>query len=424
MAQEQDTKVAVDAASASAVRVSPEDEQNKGVRRSRMLLIVILIVLIILLLLACGTLYSLLRPGAGASAKGNANGVEWIRSVYGFGVNPNQLMHPTSVAVSPDGQSFWVTDGANFRLIEYGMNGSFKRLVTQTSAGQKFQYPNRMAIAPNGWFYVSQQTYDTVLVFDPDFNLKQTLQVQTPLSVAVNNDMFVVGSQGGFAAFKRDGSLIGQVGTQGSGKDSFDTVSGLALDAQDNLYVVDTYNCRLSKYDAKGNRIWIVNMGFPGNKGIQGGANVSQKELESKYPANLQVPMGVTLDANNRVIVIDMFDYSVSAFSVTNGKFLGKWGEFGVEDGFFSNPSSLVYNRQQDVFLEGEAALGRVQIFHLANSSSMGGLRGLISRYADIINACLIPLLVLLALIVIYVITRILLRRRRNADKNVVELES
>jgi len=235
--------------------------------------------------------------------------------------------------------------------------------------------------------------------------------------------MLVVGSKGGFAAFKLDGSLIGQVGQAGHGKNDFDVVGGLALDNQDNVYVTDTYNNRLSKYDHSGNLAWIKETGFPGNQGISGGANLTQKELEKKYPANMQVPMGVTLDANNRVIVIDMFDYSVSAFSTKNGNFLGKWGEYGTNDGFFSNPSGIAYNRQQDVFLENEAALGRVQIFRMSGSSAFG-LSGLLGRFIDFLNACWIPLLIILLLIALYVISRILLRRRRNAGKDVVELES
>jgi len=412
------------AGATSAVQVLPDDVDAKGARRTRLMLTIILIVLILLLLLACGTLYSLLRPGAGNKASKSSTGIEWIRSVYGFGIAPDQLMYPTSVAVAPNGQSFWVSDASNFRLIEYNMNGSFKRLVTKSADGKAFSYPSRIAIAPNGWVYVAQQTYNNVLVFDPNFNLKQTLGVETPMTINVNASMLVVGSRGGFAAFKRDGTVIGQVGTWGHGKDQFDNVGGLVLDQNSNVYVVDTYNNRLSKFNAKGDRIWSVYTGYPGNQGIEGGAKMKTDQLKKKYPANMQVPMGVTLDANNRIIIIDMFDYSVSAFSTSKGEFLGKWGEYGTEDGFFSNPSDITYNRRQDVFLTCEPALGRVQIFRLAGSSTSGGLRSLASRYSDIINACWIPLLIILALIAIYVITRVLARRRRNAGKDVVELES
>ena len=424
MAQEQDINRAATASAASAVQVLPDDEGTKGARRTRLMLVIILVILVLLLMLACGVLYALLRPGAGSGSQKSATGIEWIRSVYGFGVQPDQLMHPTSVSVAPDGQSFWVSDAANFRLIEYNMNGSFKQLVTKMANGKNFQYPSRVAIAPNGWIYVAQQTYNNVLVLDPTFHLKQTIGIETPQCLSVNATMLVVGSRGGFAAFRRDGSLIGQVGKWGNGSgDEFDMVSGVALDSSNNVYVVDTYNNRLNKYDAKGDLVWRVNTGYPGNGGIQGGANVNAKELEKKYPANLQIPMGVTLDGNNRIIVIDMFDFSVSAFSTQNGKFLGKWGEYGTDDGFFSNPSDIAYNRRQDVFLETEAALGRVQIFRMQGSSSSGNVRGMLSRYSDIVNALWIPLLIIIALIVLYVVARILARRRRNAGKDVVELK-
>ncbi len=410
-------------AAAEAVQVQPEGGDAKGARRMRTILTIILIVLIILLLLACAALYALLGPKNGGVNADQTNGIEWIRSVYGYGTNPDQLMHPTSVSVAPGGQSFWVSDASEFRLIQYNMNGTFRRLVTKDADGTAFQYPSRVAVAPNGWFYVAQQSYNNVLVFDKNFKLQNKIEIEMPLSLAVNNDMLAVGSQGGFAAFKPDGSFIGKVGEKGAKEGQFDTVSSLALDNKDNLYVLDTYNNRLSKYDAAGDQVWIKGLGQAGNSGIQTSANMSKEELEKKYPSNLQVPMGITLDANNRVIVIDLFDYSVSAFMTKDGSFISKWGEYGTGDGFFSNPSEIAYNKQQDVFLSAEPALGRVQIFRLEGSSSGNALTRLLQRYSDILRACWIPLLIIIVIIVIYIIARIIARRRRNSGKDVVELE-
>ncbi len=338
--------------SGQVLQVVMDDSSERRARRLRRTLIGVFVGLMILLLIACAVLYALLRPDGLKFGRSNNTSIGWIRSVYGFGTEASQLMHPSSVAVAPDGRTFWVSDSAKFRLIEYNFNGTFKRLVTHYNGGKtRWQYPSAVAVAPNGTLVVAQQTYNNVLILDSSFTLIKKVAVQGPLSVAASSSMLVVGSRGGFAALKLDGSFIGQVGRFGRGKDAFDMVDGLALDNEDNLYVVDTQNNRVSKYDAAGDRIWMVKTGYPGNGGTKGGAGASKEQLEKKYPANLQIPQGVCLDANNRLIVVDMFDFSVAAFRTSDGTFIRKWGTYGRDDGSFSYPSAIAYNRQQDAFL-------------------------------------------------------------------------
>ena len=47
----------------------------------------------------------------------------------------------------------------------------------------------------------------------------------------------------------KDGTWLKAVGTYGSGPDQFNTVHGIATDAQDNVYVADRGNRRIQVYD-------------------------------------------------------------------------------------------------------------------------------------------------------------------------------
>jgi DNA-binding beta-propeller fold protein YncE len=391
-----------------------QDWQLQTQKRRRRLLSVLLILLIIILLLVCGLLYYLFKPGVNLSPA-DTNGISWIHSIYGFGSEPDQLHHPSDVAVAPGGDSFWVADVSNFRLIEYYMNGTLKRVVTHDSKGQSFNYPNRIAVAPNGWIYVAEQTYNHVLVYDPDFNLQQTLLVEMPISLAVNNEVLVVGSRGGFGAYQRDGYCIGSVGSWGNGPDQFDVIGALALDSENNVYVLDTYNDRLSKYDGAGDKVWMVNLGQPGNTGVTGGRSEDQAELVKKYPGNLQMPMGLTLDGAGRCVVVDLFDFSAAAFDSKDGAFIKKWGEYGRQDGFLNYPSALVYNRHQDSFIVAESSLGRVQIISLEGSSE-SPLPAVIRNFGDLLKACCLPVLIILVVVALYGAIRRLVRRKNERN--------
>ncbi len=194
------------------IRVEPNQRVvSKNMRR---VLTVLIIILILLMLVACALLYALSRPKKNASV--NTGGITWIRSIYAYGADSSQAISPASCAIGARGDSFWVADQGNFRLVEFHWNGTFKRLVTKDSEGRNFNFPSDIAVAKNGWMYVVESTYNHVLVFDNHMNRVKLLEVPNPMSVAVNKDMFVVGARSGFVAFTPEGNLIGYVGQRGS----------------------------------------------------------------------------------------------------------------------------------------------------------------------------------------------------------------
>ncbi|MDR1775162.1 MAG: NHL repeat-containing protein [Actinomycetes bacterium] len=410
-------------------------QQQNAQRRRRRLLAVLLVLLIVLLLAACGLIYYLMTPHTPTPA--NTAGINWQRSVYGYGDSASQLHNPNDVSVAPGGGSFWVADGSHFRVIEYNINGTFKRVVTHftlatstvpTALAQadtkpadgryEFNYPSRILQASDGTIYVAEQTYNQVLVFDRDFRLQQVLKVTNPQSLAVNDELLAIGGRGGFGVFSRtDYTLVGKIGQVGSGDDQFDLVAGLVLDADNNVFVLDTYNNRVSKYDSVGDKVWVVQLGVAGNGGITGGRDADTAELLEKYPGNLQMPMGLCMDGAGRLVIIDMFDFSVNAYSATDGSFINKWGSYGRDDGFFEYPSALAYDLQQDVFLEAEPALGRVQLFRVDGSAS-SALPGLRNTLNPLLTACCIPLLLILLILAAYLLWRRYRRRSEDAQRN------
>ncbi|MDR1413188.1 MAG: NHL repeat-containing protein [Actinomycetes bacterium] len=394
--------------SASEPAHNIEGEQlPRGVnKRGRVLAISAIVVLIILLLLVCAWLLKFFEGDKVGDY--DTRGITWINSVYAFGPNPDQVINPASCAIADNGSSFWVTDQSRRRIVEFNWNGSFKALFDRDTSGTALSFPSDITVAPDGWMYVCEQTYHHVLVFDPDRELRQTLQIPNPMSVAANDEMVVVGARSGFVAWDRQGKLIGYVGQRGNSDDSFDTINGIAIDRDSNVYVVDTYNNRLSKYNRDGDRVWMVRTGNPANQG----ADVRNQSLETTS-AGMQQPMGCTIDAAGRIVIIDGLDFSVNVFSSDDGKFLAKYGVYGNEEGQFAYSSDIAYDSAHDYFVVADAGNERAQIIKIPGSGG-GLLAALRANLAGPLGICCIPLLIILLLLGGYGLWRYLQRRRQK----------
>ena len=360
---------------------------------------VLLIVLIILLLLLCGMgllLMKMFMP-KGANQK-NDDGITWIRSIYGFGTSDVQLTNPAANALDPADGSFWMCDPNLRRLVNYRMDGTMKKIIgkTQFTQTSPIRHPADIAIDNDGLIYVLESTYDDVLVFDKTGKQKGKFEVPKPTAIAVNDKYIVVGAKAGFVIMDKNAKILKIVGEFGHKEGQFDTINGVALDANNNIYIVDTYNNRISKYDIEGKRLWITQTGYPGNKHNTPG----KKEYTSKDAAKLQVPMGCTLDNNNHLVVIDMFDFTIAQFDAKTGKFIDKFGDYGSEDGKFLYSADIDYDANTDTFVVADTGNKRAQIIRIPNS---GG--GLISKLRSLLNGplalCCIPILIILICIII-----------------------
>jgi sugar lactone lactonase YvrE/preprotein translocase subunit YajC len=404
------------AGDAATLRVTAANTDDKAIKRTRTVATAILIILILIILAACLMMFALLRPqGLDIGGRQHA-GITWIRSIYGHGATLDDLMNPNSVSFSADGESFWITDTARHRLVQYDVNGRLIRIINADWRENEMIAPTRVAVSPKGWHYVAEQTYNRVHIFDEDWNHQETIAIEAPNSVTANDDRLLIGGRGGFAVFTYDGQPIGMhAGDSEDEVNHFDSVAAAALDEDNNAFVLDAFNNRFVKYDAEGVPLFEVNLGHPGNAGILGGRDLDAADAEENFPANMQVPQGMALDGNGRLYIIDMLDFSVAVFYADTGEFIKKVGIHGHQDGRFLNPNCLDYNPSLDMFASAEASLGRVQLFAIEGSGG-GPLQEIRRNLGDFIDACLIPLIIILIIIAAYIISRILAKKRREKE--------
>jgi len=391
---------------AAELNAKPRPVKSK---RGRRIFAFILIVLVLLLIGASFFLVKLALPQGKIAAQKDTNGLEWVRSIYGWGRAKNQQMiAPVSTAIAPDG-TIWVVNPGNRQVVGFTPSGDLKRLIAGSNK-TKFISPTDVAVDPQGNLYVGENTVDRVIVMTPGGQELRIIKVQTPTAVAASTDRIVVGSVGGFAIFDKEGNALKVIGQKGKADGQFDGVNGIVIGKDGHIYVTDSYNNRISAYDGVGKRLWIVKTGNPANQTDVQKSSMSPKK--SGAEANLQLPLQATMDANGRLIVIDGFDMTLSVFNTANGKVLAKYGAFGSEDGKMLYPSGVSYDSTRDWFAVADNGNDRVQIVRLPGTSSAKAV-GTVSRaLSGPIRACLVPLLLLILAVIFFVVSR---RRKRRA---------
>ena len=183
-----------------------------------------------------------------------------------------------------------------------------------------------------------------------------------------------------------------------------------------NVYVVDSFNNRLSAYDPEGERLWIVQTGLPTNQAdiVDDRLAIDTDVVPDLLGTDaLQLPMGLAIDGAGRLVVIDMFECAIAVFDAEDGSFIGKYGDFGNDDGKFLYPTAIAYDAERDWFTVADNMNNRAQIIRIAGSSGGSDATAAVRRaLAGPLRACLFPLLLLVIVIVGWLVVRANSKRR------------
>lgn len=384
--------------------------------RGRRVMIVVLVFLFLLLCSASYLLFKLVTPSGDIATREEAQGITWVRSIYGWGPGADQqLTRPASVAIAGDGSILVPLVTGNAQIYRFGPDGIFQRSFAGSEGEGRVLYPTGVSVGPDGSIYVVQTTQENLIKLTPDgAETVFKINVVKPSAVAVDEDMIVVGAKEGFAILDTEGTPIQVIGTGGFGDDQFDTVSGVAIDDKGDIYIVDTYNNRISKYTPQGERLWMVTTGNPGNRSANEGAMSLVTETDA--PAAMQTPGAAVIDGSGRLVVLDMLDFSLAVFDPQTGDFLAKYGTFGTEEGTFVYPSGLAYDAERDWFAVADLGNDRVQIVRLPGSASSTLLPTARRALSGSLRALFLPLILLVMALIYWVYRKAKERRDARAS--------
>ncbi len=146
--------------------------------------------------------------------------------------------------------------------------------------------------------------------------------------------------------FNSKGEYLSQFGKEGSGNGEFKAPKGIAIDPSGNIWVVDSGNDRLQKFNSKGE--YVTKFGEKGSG-------------EGQFNS----PAGITFASSTNAYVVDSGNNRVEKFNLgASPKFLTQFGKEGSGDGEFKSPTAVVATASIWVTDTGN---NRVQHFATAN---------------------------------------------------------
>jgi hypothetical protein len=114
-------------------------------------------------------------------------------------------------------------------------------------------------------------------------------------------------------------------------------------------------------------------------------------------------------------VLVDPFGFDIVVLDPEQeGKVVGRYGEFGNEDGFFAYPTGIAYDPARDWFAITDTANDRVQVVRIPGSTSQPIPAAARRFLSGPFGICSIPLILLLIALFLGVLRS---RTRRREDR-------
>ena len=268
-----------------------------------------------------------------------------IAVLGGYGDSENNFIRPSGAAFLPDG-SIFISDSGNRRISLYNQNSepdslsmdgarvtlsqpsyrlnavrriSFENNSVESNFNGEVMEPGRMAIGPDCTLYVLLPKDKKIAVMSMDLEVLDMIDlgkdVNMPLNFEISNDLssFYVVDHYGYQVLKYsiDGKLITKWGKSGSGRDEFTLPFGIAISANNTIYISDVGQNRIKAFNSDGKFLFQW-----GSWGTETG--------------EFYKPKGMAIDRKGHLIVNDFGNHRGQIFDLS-GKGIS---EFGIGAGY------------------------------------------------------------------------------------------
>ena len=264
------------------------------------------------------------------------------------GVDEGEFRSPTGITVDSEGY-IYVSDTDNHSIQKFDKDGKFMARWggEPDSEDGTFYYPRGITASPEGHIYISDSGNNRVQKFDPDGNFMKAWgkfgfawrgaeagKFDVPWGVTTDQQgsLYVSDtSNARIQKFESNGTPLVKWGRDGSFDGAFFYPRGLSVDFVGNIYVADEGNNRIQKFDPRGN--FLIKWGREGN-GL----------------GQFKSPWGVACDPLGNVYVVDSGNHRIQKFD-SNGGYLCSWGNRGITEAQVNFPSGIAVDKEGYVYV-------------------------------------------------------------------------
>lgn len=248
-------------------------------------------------------------------------------------------------------RNIYITDSINEKVVKLNAEG---QLITEWKSANEFDIPwnpSGIAISDSQFIYVADRRHMCIKKFD--LNAHYIGQWGTPGTEDGEFDFYDEATEtaGGYIAvdavgnvyvadtanhriqkFDPDGEYLGQWGSFGTGDGQFNAPAALIIDASNHIYIIDGYNDRVQKFTLDG--VFVTKWGSHGDQ--PGQFNFWQHHQDSNLDST-----GITIDKQGNIVVVDNENYRIQTFD-PNGIFLKLWGGDVTHGLILDSPGGIV----------------------------------------------------------------------------------
>lgn len=292
----------------------------------------------------------------------------------------------------------------NLGQTESSVAAKFLRVLDPPGSGDQFQQPGQIFIDKKfSEVFVSDVGNNRVVVFDTTgvfkFAFSGHEEFGSPTGIVVNSHgfIFVLGSRRGevrsLFQFDYDGTYLGPLAITEFAEDSIPDIRSIAVDDNDNLYLLTELGNRVIKVDAQGRylgqfpvledlkskeRAEAV-LGAPRIDGDRlylpasmfgtvyvyslDGEFIRHIGIQGNNVGELNFPCAVDVINHEIVVVLDKHRFNTLCYSL-EGEYLGEFGGMGYSLGWFYHPEFLAVDNLGRSYI-GQGLGNRVQVCEL-----------------------------------------------------------